>query len=388
MEAVPRSRSRRWVDRRDVIPLTLLVVVWVGAVVLAPSQSRRGDVLRFNEIAHGGTPYIDQQIEYPPLETALIVIVGASSVAVTAVIVAIVNAAATICCWRLLRARWSPEVGWLFLWFALPLQVFMPFRIDTVSVLLAVAGIAFARRGREREGGGLLGAAVLFKLWPIVLVPLFLVRRFRRAFIATATVVAAGIILWVGVFGIEAVRQVVDYRGATGWQIESVFGAVARLVTGAPVRIEAGASRIGHASSVELLGLRLATLTSVAVAWLLARRRSVDPAGGPALASVACVLLLSPVASPQYIVWLLPWAAITSSERRSHDVAIVMLGAGIAASAVFAIYWGDPYQVTALVVLAIARAVCVGVLAVIGFTHRSVDRNPTNQRVGEVVPSV
>jgi hypothetical protein len=380
MKAVSASRPSSWFDRGDAIPLALMLVVWVGVVAWAPAQSRRGDVLRFFEIAHGGTPYVHQQIEYPPLETALVFVVGASSVTGTAVILAIVNALATVGCWRVLRAGWSPEVARLFLWFALPLQVFMPFRLDTVSVLLALGGMALAEHDREAAGGGLLGAAVLFKLWPIVLVPLLAVRRRGRALMVASAVIVGGLVLWAAVFGVDALRQVANYRGATGWQIESVFGAVVRFTTGAPIRIEAGASRIGHASSVELLGLRAATLLLVALAWLLARRRPIDPTGGPALASLACLLVLSPVASPQYIVWLLPWAAIVAAERRSPDVRILALGASITASAVFAIYWGDQYQVTALIVLAIARAACVGALAVVGLTHRSVTR------LADVVP--
>jgi hypothetical protein len=139
-----------------------MLVVWIGALALAPSQSRRGDVLRFYEIAHGGTPYTEQQVEYPPLETAMVFVVGASSQTVTVAIVALVNAGATIGCWRLLRARWAPGVGRLFLWFALPLQVFMTFRIDTVSVLFPVRrcwhraranGVAAARREPPRCRG-------------------------------------------------------------------------------------------------------------------------------------------------------------------------------------------------------------------------------------------
>jgi hypothetical protein len=42
----------------------------------------------------------------------------------------------------------------------------------------------------------------------------------------------------------------------------------------------------------------------------------VDPAGGPALAAVAVLLVLSPVFSPQYVAWLLPWAAVASLDAR------------------------------------------------------------------------
>jgi hypothetical protein len=377
MNAISSMRLAGRLDHRDVVPLALMVLLWVGVVVWSPPAARSGDVLRFVQIAHGGTPYVDQQTEYPPLETALILLVGASSITVTAIVLALVNALATVGCWVLLRIGWSAGVARTFLWFALPLQVFMPFRLDAVSVALALAGIVLATRHRQGAGGALLGAAVRFKLWPIVLVPLLIVRRLRRSLTFTAVVIACGTVLWAAVFGIRALSQVGTYRGASGWQIESVFGAAVRLTTGAPIRVEAGAIRIGQASRLDLLGLRVLTLLLVALVWFLARRRPVDLSGGPALASVAFLLLLSPVASPQYVVWLLPWAAITAAERGSPDVRIFTVGAAIAASGVFAIYWGDPYDVavTTLVVLAIARAICVAALAVIGLTHRSVTRS-------------
>ena len=170
--------------------------------------------------------------------------------------------------------------------------------------------------------------------------------------------IVGGTLLWVAVFGAGALWQVANYRGASGWQIESVFGAAVRLTTGGPIRIEAGAIRVGQTSRLDLLGLRAMTVLLVTLVWVLGRRRRIDPAGGPALASVAILLLLSPVASPQYVVWLLPWAAITAAERGSPDVGIFTVGAAVAASGVFAIYWGDPYDiaVTTLVVLALAAS--------------------------------
>jgi Glycosyltransferase family 87 len=390
MKAVFGTQPDGGLDRRDAAPLALMVLLWVGVVIWSPPAAHSGDVLRFVQIAHGGTPYVDQQIEYPPLETALIFLVGASSITATAIFLALVNAVATIGCWLLLRTGWSASVGRTFLWFALPLQVFMPFRLDAVSVVLALGGIVLATRHRQAAGGSLLGAAVLFKLWPIVLVPLLVVRRLWRSLSFTAVVIACGTVLWAATFGLGALSQVGNYRGASGWQIESVFGAVVRLTTGAPIRIEAGAIRIGQASRLDLLGLRAMTLVLVAFVWFLSRRRPVDPAGGPALASVAFLLLLSPVASPQYVVWLLPWAAIAAAERGSPDIRIFTIGATIAASGVFAIYWGDPYNVavTTIVVLAIVRAVCILALAVIGLAHRSVTRSDAPLPVDATVPVV
>jgi hypothetical protein len=132
------------------------------------------------------------------------------------------------------------------------------------------------------------------------------------------------------------------------------------------------------------------TVLLVGLAWFLARNRPIDPAGGPALAAVAFLLLLSPVASPQYVMWLLPWAAITAAERGSPDVWIFTVGATITAAGVFAIYWGDPYDVavTTLVLLAVVRASCVGALAVIGLVHRSVTSSAAVHPAVEPLPAL
>ena len=105
---------------------------------------------------------------------------------------------------------------------------------------------------------------------------------------------------------------------------------------------------------------RLLTLLLVSAAWTLAVKRRSDPMGAPSLAALASLILLSPVASPQYVVWLLPFAAITAAHRRESDVRILMIGAGVFASAVFSVYWGFR-DLFVLQVIAAGRALPPGV---------------------------
>jgi hypothetical protein len=354
---------------RDIVPIACLIAMWIGMLVWLPDEALRGDILRFQEIVQApGRLWTDVPVEYPPIETIVILLVGHGSVAAIAVQVAVVNALATLATWWVLRVGWSSEAGRLFLWFALPLQVFMPFRLDMLSVLLIVGGIALAARGREVAGGVSAAAAVLFKLWPLAVVPIFAIRRERRALITTGLTVALGAASWVSIFGVDAARQVLSYRGATGWHVESVFGIATYLTSSADPRIDAGASRIGTMASWEVGVLRASTIVLITLAWARARSRRGNAAGGPALAAVTTLLLLSPVASPQYVSWLLPWAAITANERRRLDVPILTVGAGVFASAIFSAYWGN-HDLFILEALAAGRALCVLGLGVIGFTH-------------------
>jgi hypothetical protein len=353
----------------------LILLSWVVVLIWFPPGARQGDVLRFSQIAHGGLPYVDQQVEYPPLEALFVMLIGSASLFTTAILVAIANAAATICCWLLIRWHWSAETSRLFLWFIVPLEFFMAFRVDAISIALALSGVVLADRRRDLPAGISWAAGILFKIWPVVLVPILVIEKRARALVVTVISLGIGVGLWVAFAGWDGVRQVESFRRASGWHIESVYGVIDSVLTRDPLRVEAGATRIGVIEGWETISLRVATLVAVGLAWWLASRRRVDPAGGPAVAAVASLLILSPVASPQYVAWLMPWAAILASERGRIDVRILALGASVAAGSVFAVYWGDPYAVDQLLMLAAVRAVCIVGLAIVGFVHQRDDRH-------------
>src|SRR4026209_2932827 len=130
-----------------------MVCLWVVVVTWLLSTGRTGDLDRFIQIAHGGTPYVEPQVEYPPLATIVIVALGSGTVSLADVLTALLNATATIGCWILIRAHWTEEAGRLFLWFSLPLPMFMPVRLDAVAIALTVLGLVLAERARESAGG-------------------------------------------------------------------------------------------------------------------------------------------------------------------------------------------------------------------------------------------
>lgn len=87
-------------------------------------------------------------------------------------------------------------------------------------------------------------------------------------------------------------------------------------------RFEQGANRTGVIPGAYMVALALILLMGLATVWWGARMRSSEPAGGPALTAVAVLLLASPVLSPGYLAWLLPWGAI-ASDRKSWRLAFV-----------------------------------------------------------------
>ena len=374
MDPAPQD-VREPVSRSEWIALALILVAWAVMLLWTPGSILRDDPFRFMQIATTpGTPYRDFPVEYPPLETLLAVAIGGSSPIGVAVKVAVVNALCTLGCWWLLRRHWSAEAGTVYLWCVLPIQLFMPFRIDALSVVAILGAFVVADRGRERGAGLLAAAGVLVKLWPLAVVPAFLVRTQRRAAVWALAALVGGGLLWIGFSGTSAPGQVSGFRGATGWQAESTPGLLWQLFhPGDPLRLEAGALRVGSMLGWQVSVLRAITLVVVALVWFGAGRRSVDPRGGPALASVAVVILLAPVLSPQYVAWLLPWAAIVAAERASVDVRVLTMATSVLAALAFVVYWGSRSPVQLWAVSA-AKVACIAGLAIVGVMHANADR--------------
>jgi hypothetical protein len=167
-----------------------------------------------------------------------------------------------------LRHVWGAKAGTSYLVFALPMQVFMPFRFDLLPVLLAVAGVGLAERRRERAGGALLALAILAKVWPVALLPALLIMRRRTAVTTCILVTGAGTVAWLTLTGLGGPEQLVSFRGATGWQVESTIGVLVWLLSSSEPRFELSAMRVGTSAVWETMLLGLAALVVVIACWL------------------------------------------------------------------------------------------------------------------------
>jgi hypothetical protein len=249
------------------------------------------------------------------------------------------------------------------------LYPFLYLRLDLLSVFLAVLGIALVRRRHQYAGGATLAVACFVKLWPVVLVPVLIVRRAWRALGACVALGVAGTVAWVAWGGFDAPVQVLTFRGAKGWEFESTVGAFVRTVGGATPHIESGAWRVGDVTSFVSGVLMLALVAGVAAAWILAARakpRGTDVLDGLApMAAITTFLVLSPLLSPQFLLWLLPFAAIAAvhGERLVTRLTFVVFGLSVALLALLPglIHGGT----LALLVLAARNAVLVALLAVL-----------------------
>jgi Glycosyltransferase family 87 len=332
----PTSEPRGLLRQVPTALLVGLVVFRVVAVVLVIVDAERSpmrdpDVLRAERIATSpARPYRDFPVEYMPLETATIEVIGGEGFVATSVRLAVIAFVADLAAAAGVAWGWGRRPAAIYLLVGIPLLSFMYQRFDPVSVAFAAWGLAWLKnRGDGVLSGGALGLAIMAKLWAVALLPLLLL---RRAWHAAAGVAMVGLLIgaaWYRVGGPKAPFQVLSFRDATGWSVESVIGNLLWIVTRRQIGPQAGAIRIGDAPTWAKALLLLTLLACEWVIWRRAAHDRRDPAGGTALVAVMALMVLSPLLSTQYFAWTLPWVAIAfegdDRERRVATLAAVAI---------------------------------------------------------------
>jgi hypothetical protein len=227
---------------------------------------------------------------------------------------------------------WGRRSAIAYLWLGVPLLVLGYLRLWYLPVALTVWAFVLVRKGRPNVGGFAAALAVFAKLWPLALVPAFLAEARRRSLAFVLAVVVGGI-GWLLLGGIGGVRQVLTFRSATGWEIESTVGVLVWLFGGGEPRWEAGAVRVGSSEGLTWVPAVVLVILLGAIWWKAFRSPREDLLGIPSLVAVCALLACSPVFSLQYAGWLTPWAAIAGREQRRVPIvaawAIVVLTAGV-----------------------------------------------------------
>jgi Glycosyltransferase family 87 len=349
-----------------------VVPIALASDATAPSKYRilPGDARRYDRIAnHDGRPYRDFAVEYPPVMLAAIDAVDGGSVRSTTVRLMWTQLVVDLAIAAVVAWAWGRRAGIGYLVIGLPFLIypFIYLRLDLLSVFLAILGVALVRRRHPYAGGTTLAVACFAKLWPVVLVPMLVVRRSWRALGAFLGVGTAGMAAWIVWGGIDGPVQVLTFRGAKGWEFESTVGALVRSVGGVTPEIERGAWRVGEVAGWVSGLLAVAILAAVALVWKLASRAR---PGGPGvldglapMAGITVFLVLSPLLSPQFLAWLLPFAAIAAvhGERLVAHLTFVAVGLSVALLALLP----DPIDGggLAIFVLTLRNAALVALLA-------------------------
>jgi uncharacterized membrane protein len=288
-------------------------------------------------IFDGRVPYRDFFMEYPPGALAVFLppaALGTDHYNAGFKVLMALCGAATLVVVALLLVRLRASA--VRLWAALLLLAFSPVALGPISLntydawpaLLTVAALAALLSGSALLAFALLGLAFAAKVYPLVLVPpalVFVWRTAGRDAAVRAGAVFAGVAAAVIVpFLVLAPDGLVDsFRAQAGraLQVESLGGSFVAAADRLGIYSATVVHRTGHAISYDLAGTlpqALGYVSSVLqvgavvlVAWLYARGR--DEPGRLVLAFAAAVagfLAFTRFFSPQYLVWLVPFAVL------------------------------------------------------------------------------
>ena len=347
-------------------PLALLHVVVGAAMTLLVLLSRPtdGDPTVFMKIADqsakGLVAYRDYPIEYPPLGLVAIdlprLLSGPSVLryelffAALSVLLALGTGAAVL--W-LARRHWSSETPanavLLFTGLALAGAPLVYWRFDIFAAFLTVLGLVAYAYGRPTWSGLALGFGVVSKLYPGALVPVFVLARLFERHLRWATLIVVGaaiaslaVMAETFLAAGSGAFSFLAYQQDRGVEIESVGGGVALLASvlgQAKAAISFGFGSYQVSSPIiDSLGIPQLALNAVLVVSLLAAlfvsfRQDARNGGTirPAtlvrysLATLLVVILVNKVLSPQYLIWLLPFAALLPSRQSALLLVIIVL---------------------------------------------------------------
>jgi hypothetical protein len=317
--------------------IAIRVVMLLGMISGLPQGSAYNrldyDAARYHQIASAaGRPYRDVQVEVPPIELGAIEVIDGGTPRATAIRLGWTMLVLDLFVGAVLWVTWGWRATVSYLVLGLPLSFLIYFRLDLISIALAALGIALVHRGRERSGGLILAASILAKVWPLALLPLWLVQRRWRALRWSAGGLVLGATAWVSWGGWSGPAQVLTFRHAQGWHVQSVIGNVVDILSGARALLDQGTLRVGSAPlwarSLLLAGLVICS----SWIWLRCSRSPQTANGLGALAAVAALLVFAPLLSDQYLFWLFPWAAIAAADGEWNVVLTTFLvGAATAA---------------------------------------------------------
>ena len=357
---------------RRLAPAATMAAAW--ALTLA-ADDRISDLYVYSVVAElvrdGAVPYRDFAFEYPPGALVPLAGLGGSetgwALAALAALLALQLAAP--------RARW-----WLVL---VPLLAgaLVRTKFDLLPAVLAVAGITALER-RPRAAGVLFGLGALVKLWPALLLAL---RPARGVLVAGAATIAAGCLPFVVAGGFPDVMA--DFHLERPVQIEStpasvLFALGGSEVTGTPQRPDRFKSNGLDGGAAEAVRALFAVLQAAAVGGLalLAARRPHAPALG-ALAVVLAFVALGAVLSPQYLLWLLPLAALVAASGHLVPAALVAAAAVLTRLWFPARYFDLVARDDAVVALVAVRNLLL--VTALGATARALTRSRPPGAAGE-----
>jgi hypothetical protein len=355
------------------VALAVLAVAFVAA--MRPVESTAGsDVTVYqtygSKMLDGAVPYRDFRMEYPPAASIMFVLPATRAVAGGSTrgaswaplneageryyrgfesIVFLLMAAMLGLTALTLRALRRPARTVLL---SLAVVALSPLligqvlteRFDVLPAALTAAALAACVRERYRLGAIILGLGAAAKIYPALLVPLVVIvvirqRGFREAiFVAGAAVGAvAAVVLPFAIASFAGTWESLRIQFSGGLQIESLASSVLVMARHAADKLTAlglppppdlttrgaggGLIRInlvGPGVGVTTIVMNLLLAAALCSLWVSLIRSRGDPREDLlryAAATVAIILVLGSVLSPQYVVWLIPLVPLVAGRR-------------------------------------------------------------------------
>ncbi|HLY87179.1 MAG TPA: glycosyltransferase 87 family protein [Gaiellaceae bacterium] len=348
------SRRETWTA---VAGAALLLALSFYALTAWLEQGQLSDVpvyVHYSGLVRGGAvPYRDFAFEYPPAALAVLLLPAYMSWSYATSFAVLMGVCGAGCLVAVASALRAVGAGAMRTWAALiaigvsPLLLGSLFdtRFDLWPTLLAAGALVTIVRERPAAGGVLLGLGFAAKLWPAVLLPIAVVHLWRRRgragaliVVAAFVAVAAACFLPFAVLGPDGLRAMFADQLNRPLQVESLGAAVllaAQHLGMHPLTTVSthGAQALsGHGAGLAANVETVLEIGSVIVVWILfalRRNASGDVVLLAAGAALAALVAFDKVLSPQYLIWLVPFALLLRGARGAFAGGLLFLALGL-----------------------------------------------------------
>jgi len=311
-----------------------LAALWALATTVGPfSDIAVNDLFVYRSYADllldGQLPYLDFAFEYPPLAALPLGLAGipGTDEGTYAVSFAVLMLGCALA-GQQLAARLAGDgrarvtVSWLLALSPVVIGASVRTHFDALPVAVALGGLLAMARGRTNLAFALLGLGTMTKLFPgllAVAAAVWLLGRGERAAALRGAAIFTAVVLAISLpFAGSGYVESFSFHLDRPVQIESsaasvLFALGGSQVTGTnlrPDRFKSNGLDGGYADTVELFFAIALVLALAALVVLVARRRDPRHLVLCGFATLLAFVTLGKVFSPQYVIWLAPFAAL------------------------------------------------------------------------------
>jgi hypothetical protein len=348
-------------------------------------------------IADGHLPYLDFEFEYPPLAALplwLADLPGGGEDGYAWAFGALMLGCA-LALQRFTGRLAGPQAAWLLVLLPVALGASIRTHYDLLPAAILAAALLLLARDRPVWAFAVLGLGTVTKLYPALVVPVaaaWLAGRGQARTAAWGIAAFAAVVAAVSLpFAGDGYAEQVRFHLERPVQIEStpasvLFALGDSYVTGDPIRhdrFKSNGLAGGPAGAVAAAFIALLALVLAAIVALAARGRGTHHLVLCAFAAVLAFVALGKVLSPQFMVWLAPFAAVCAVWRLWAPAALCAGAFALTLVEFPGRYFDLVHEDTATIVLVAARnALLLAALGAVIATAAARARSPAPAAAG------